>query len=138
MGVAFPVDPFQINRPLQVLRPPVLPQSAQNTALSQTSANSEKNASYTILNGADKTTRDTNRVEMTTVAVPIPQWSTEFPGQTSSKEQISPLITATVRPLLLTSGNFSMASHVSSPSTEMPLRKPLDYKTGKRRFISIN
>lgn len=134
LGIAFPVDPFQINRPLQVLRPPVMLQSAQSTIISQSPAIPENNASYTILNGPDKTTQrtsTTNSIEKTTVSVPIPQWSTVSSSQSRPTGTSSFAVKTTVKPALLVSSNISTASHTSSASTGKPLKKPLDYRKGK-------
>lgn len=133
LGIAIPVDPTQINRPFQVFRPPVLLQSAQNNIVSQVPANSGGNVSYTILNGPDKTTQKTTsttkKAELTTISVPIPQWSTQSPA--SIQHFGSSTVRTTIRPLLLTSSNFSTAGQSTSISTGRPLKTPpLDYRKG--------
>ncbi|KFM63810.1 Serine proteinase stubble, partial [Stegodyphus mimosarum] len=133
MGVAFPVDPFQMNRPLSPFRPPILIQSAQSNVANQIAPH-PGTTSFTILSDSNVTPSST-KDEMTTISVPIPQWSTTSsvrptslrPLITSvSKTSTSPEITTIAS--LYSEGNLSTIGQTTS-TTQKPIRNTsLDYR----------
>ncbi|PRD23168.1 UNVERIFIED_CONTAM: Sb [Trichonephila clavipes] len=119
IGIAFPVDPFQINRPLQVFRPPAPLQAAQSQVSNQTVP--LKGSNFTILNGADIASHrnTTLSIAITTVSVPIPQWSTAS----------SPRVTTNHATTLTSPRPFLYASGSSSSSIKTTTKRPnLDYR----------
>ncbi|KAG8190286.1 hypothetical protein JTE90_025798 [Oedothorax gibbosus] len=124
---------LSLNRPLQTYRPRP-PTSTQTTSVSQTSnQTSETNGTFTIFGGGDNasvqghTTLDT--VELTTISVPIPQWSTAGTIRSSSPKPppTVSLFQTTTRPPL-----FSSSKDVSSTTLEAASkttkRPNLDYR----------
>ncbi|XP_035214383.1 uncharacterized protein LOC118188135, partial [Stegodyphus dumicola] len=133
MGVAFPVDPFQMNRPLSPFRPPILIQSAQSNVANQIVLH-PGTTSFTILSDSNVTPSST-KDEMTTISVPIPQWSTTSSARPTS---LRPLITSvsktsetpgiTTVASLYSQGNLSTIGQTTS-TTQKPIRNPpLDYR----------
>lgn len=143
VGIAFPVDPFQLNRPLQAFRPrpPVqtnLVTQSPSIINNQPNKTATINGTFTILNGADsaaaKRNYSSDEPALTTISVPIPQWSTAASTRSSSTR---PPPTAggsfsrpqtTIRPLLYAALNESSTTlEAASKTTKRP---NLDYRKG--------
>nr|XP_042898792.1 serine proteinase stubble-like [Parasteatoda tepidariorum] len=141
LGIAFPVNIFQQNRPFQIFRPPAVFQTAQSTVSNQTLL--RPGSSFTIFNSTNgiksaNNATTNNAVSLTTVVVPIPQWSTQSSTQSTTTQRnfnrpvqlSSPR--GTIRPLFYTSHNVT-------PSTNgVTTRRPhLDYRKGKAYKLSF-
>ncbi|GFY72108.1 hypothetical protein TNIN_87761 [Trichonephila inaurata madagascariensis] len=122
VGIAFPVDPFQINRPIQVFRPPGPLQTAQSQVSNQTVP--LRGSNFTILNGADNAAQrnTTLSVAITTVSVPIPQWSTASSPRVTTNHATT---LTSPRPFLYASGSSSSSIKTTASTTKRP---NLDYR----------